>query len=169
MHMRNTIFLVVLLLIPLQIIADQAGVRLKPYLPPRDGLIAAAKLKEPRPEALVDAIEDFFAFLRRGAAVQAYHAFASDDFKRTTSESDWRKLVKRHEVIGRNKDVIIFDQQFSELYTRYYATIKLVATGMGGDRNLVEIDAVHEHGRWKILGLQIYRVPNRLLESLPGN
>ena len=166
--MRSSLLYLALLFTPFLVHADQAGVRLKPYLPPSDRLVAAAKLKEPRPEAMLDAINDFFAFLRRGAALQAYHAYGSDDFKRTTSEEEWRKIVKQHEVIGRNKDIVIFDKQFSELYTRYYGTIKLIALGMGGDRKLVEIDAIHEHGRWKILGLQIYRVPNRLLDSMSG-
>lgn len=98
-------------------------------------------------------IELFFTALRKANLSQAYYAYTSVDFRKTSNWHDFKLFIQRFPSMERNFDYKIVDHEFYDTL----GTVDVSVMAVDHSENLVVFDMVWESGQWRILGMQIYR------------
>jgi hypothetical protein len=112
------------------------------------------------PQPFLDLIDEQLKALRAKEIDKAYNDYTSAEFRRNTTPTGFKELVGRFKSLSNNK---LF--QFQSFHVEDdIATLGGDALSDDGDSIPVEYDFVLEDGKWKILGIQIYK--NEL--SLPS-
>ncbi|HEV8052499.1 MAG TPA: DUF4864 domain-containing protein [Parachlamydiaceae bacterium] len=105
------------------------------------------------PQPFLDAVDGQLKALRAKEIEKAYKDYTSAEFRKNTSLEDFQKLINNFKALSSNK---LF--QFQSFHVEDdIATLSGDAQSDDGDSIPVEYDFIMEDGKWKILGIQIYR------------
>lgn len=104
-------------------------------------------------QPLIAIIEEQLADIRAGNIEKAYQDYTSHEFKKITPLKEFEKFVKDFPVIVDNQSL-----QFNSInFEKSIATFQGVLNSKGGDALQVEYDLAQENGKWKILGIQLFK------------
>jgi hypothetical protein len=105
------------------------------------------------PDPLLEVADGLLKSLRAKNIDRAYTDYTSKDFRKKTSLDNFKALIAKYNVLSSNK---LF--QFQSFF------VEDNIASLGGDLHSeegitmpVEFDFVLEDGKWKIMGIQIYR------------
>lgn len=105
------------------------------------------------PQPFLDAIDGQLKALRDKEVDKAYNDYSSAEFRKNTTPEEFKQLVAKFKSLSNNK---LF--QFQSFHVEDdIATLGGDALSADGDSIPVEYDFVLEDGKWKILGIQIYK------------
>lgn len=101
---------------------------------------------------LAQVVDLFMKSLKRGAISQAYYAYTSEDFRKTTNFKDFKIFVDRYPALGRNLSYEVLNIDHFD----FLASVTAAVTSIDRIENTVSFDVIFESGRWRILGIQVY-------------
>jgi len=102
---------------------------------------------------LMPVIEGLLSAVRQGKADQAYNEFGAEEFKKATTQEQFKQFVEQFSVLSKNKSF-----QFHSLYfENNIGTFQGALVSTGGDELETEFDLIEENGKWKILGIQLFK------------
>jgi len=111
-----------------------------------------------------DIIENQLADLRTGALEKAYRDFTSSQFREATSFDEYKQFINRSPVFLKNRSF-----QFHSQYIHDgISSLQGALISEEGQVLQVEYDFVQEDGKWKILGIQLFK-PNLLSMNGSGS
>lgn len=102
---------------------------------------------------IIPVVDEMLSSLREKQWDKAYHEFTSSSFQKATSLEKFKNFVMSNDVLVHNKSF-----QFQSLYFEdHIGTLQGALNSVKGDSLQVEIDLTQEHGKWKIMGIQIFK------------
>ena len=105
------------------------------------------------PKPLLEAVDGQLKALRDKEFDKAYKNYTSAEFRKNTTLAEFKQLVGKFKSLSNNK---LF--QFQSFHVEDdIATLGGDALSEEGETIPVEYDFILEDGKWKILGIQIYR------------
>lgn len=111
-----------------------------------------AKKEEETTRLLKRVVDAFLQSLSHGGVSQAYFAYTSEDFRKTTSYKDFTTFVERFPAVSRNQNfTVLNDSRVDNL-----GTLTGYAISTDGVENVVSFDVIFELQKWRILGIQVY-------------
>lgn len=109
-------------------------------------------VSEPDAKELTDIIEAQLKAIRSRDINKAYYSFGSEDFQKTISFADFKRLITKYNVLSDNKS-FLFERKIA---STHIVVVKGKLTSNAGESLDVEYSFVHEYGEWRILGIQLY-------------
>jgi Domain of unknown function (DUF4864) len=90
--------------------------------------------------------------IRKNRVDIAYEEFTSTLFRKATSLEKFKNFIKKYPILEKNRTF-----QFHSFYVEdQIATFEGAIISLTSDEMRVEFDIVNEHGKWKILGIQLF-------------
>lgn len=102
---------------------------------------------------LIQVIEDQLALLRQGSIERAYQEYTSSEFRKATLFDQFKKFVTNYPVFSKNQSFQFHAMNFQA----HVATVQGALISKSGDILQAEYDLIKEDGKWKILGIEIYK------------
>lgn len=102
---------------------------------------------------LLGVIEDQLTAVRSGDINKAYSEYTSSEFKKITSPQQFKQFISGFTVFSDNKSF----QYNSINFEKSIATFEGALISKSGDTLQAEYDLVQENGKWKILGIQLFK------------
>lgn len=104
------------------------------------------------PKPLLDLIEEQLKLFRTLKIEEAYN-YTTKEFRQKTSLDDYKRLVAKYKALSQN-NLFKFESFHIE---KDIATISGELHSKDGEVVPVEFDFVMDNGKWKIMGIQIYK------------
>lgn len=107
-------------------------------------------------EKAVNVVNEQLAALRVGDSSKAYYAYTTKEFRKAFSLENFKVMIKRYPVFGRNRTFQVASTDFDGT-TVIKLKGKLIA--VNGDSMNVNFDVVLEDNEWKIHNVQMTQPP----------
>lgn len=107
-------------------------------------------------------IENQLAALREGDVDKAYFLYTSLEFKKTTSLKQFKQFIGSSRVFSENKSFHFNSVNFEKAIATFEGTL----ISKEGEALQTEYDLIQEDGKWKILGIQLFK-PETSTSRLP--
>ncbi len=108
---------------------------------------------------LMPVIDGLLTAVRQDNAEKAYNEFTAADFRKTTTFEQFKQFAAKYPVLSKNKSF-----QFHSLYFEdNIGTFQGALVSSSGEQLETEIDLIEENGKWKILGIQLFKPESSML------
>lgn len=149
LYMKNLLFSVLLLAITPTLLANEDKLQISG----RSEKIIKVSDSTINPNPLLTIIEEQLTALRAGNISKAYTEYTSSEFKKITTIDQFKRFVGNFSVLSQNKSF-----QFNSVnFEKSIATFEGTLISKEGDSLQAEYDLVQEQGKWKILGIQLFK------------
>jgi hypothetical protein len=110
---------------------------------------------------LMPVIDGLLSAVREGNIEKAYQDYTAEDFRKVTSLDQFRQFISKYKVLAKNKTF-----QFHSLYFEdHIGTFQGALVSVEGEELQTEFDLVLENGKWKILGVQLFKPESAVLRQ----